>query len=202
MSRITTPGKFEGESLATVYLYEQSLNGCDDGVFSDGEGGDSYTFILSDGSLIVDATDWSDDEGRKLDQDDINRLFGKHGFCVNETSTGFVSFESYSTEEEYNAAMANVSSFFETDDELEEESDDDSDDAPGIETNRIDVIVANVGTVYTGTDYDEATRVFNQYLDYIGFGRSGTSDITMISDGDIIRERIGTDPLEHDESND
>lgn len=117
MSRITHPGKFEGESLATVFLYDQSLNGCDDGVFSDGNGGESYTFILSDGSLIVDATDWTDDEGRKLDQDDISLLFGKHGFCISETSDGFVTFESYATEAEYLEAQANIASYYEMDED-------------------------------------------------------------------------------------
>jgi hypothetical protein len=53
-----------------------------------------------------------------------------------------------------------------------------------------EVIVGNIGTVYSGTDKAEADRQFDTYVQasQAGCGRAGDEPVTMMKDGDIYQE--------------
>ncbi len=59
----------------------------------------------------------------------------------------------------------------------------------------IEVIVGNVGSVYYGTDRRHADGVFNDYVmtsKDCPIARCAGESVTMIQDGEIIREHVGT----------
>jgi hypothetical protein len=58
---------------------------------------------------------------------------------------------------------------------------------------RIEVIVGNVGTVYDGYDRCAADLAFNEYvkLSKSGVGRAGDETVAMIVGNDIAQEYIG-----------
>jgi hypothetical protein len=53
-----------------------------------------------------------------------------------------------------------------------------------------EVIVGNIGTVYSGTSRREAKKRFAESVrsSKIGLGRAGNEDVTVIFDGDIVDE--------------
>lgn len=53
-----------------------------------------------------------------------------------------------------------------------------------------EVIVGNVGTVYSGSDKAEAERKFDAYmvLSQQGYGRAAEQPVTMMADGEIYQE--------------
>jgi hypothetical protein len=53
-----------------------------------------------------------------------------------------------------------------------------------------DVIVGNVGMVYSGSSRSEAARTFNEYMriSRSGHGRAGSEPVTLMQDGEIVRE--------------
>jgi len=57
-----------------------------------------------------------------------------------------------------------------------------------------EVIVSNIGTVYRGSSRTEATRLFREYvaLSKQGAGRAGGESVTLMEDGEPIRERQST----------
>lgn len=57
-----------------------------------------------------------------------------------------------------------------------------------------EVICGNVGTVYDGTDEDEARRKFAVYVEQSksGRGRAGNEDVTLLCNGEIVEEHSGT----------
>ena len=57
-----------------------------------------------------------------------------------------------------------------------------------------EVIVGNIGTVYSGDSQTEADEVYMTYVgnSQHGSGRCAGEDVTMLRNGDIIREYIGS----------
>lgn len=57
-----------------------------------------------------------------------------------------------------------------------------------------EVIVGNVGTIYDGGSYREALKRFKTYVEISksGSGRAGNEDVTLMRDGEIIKEHFGT----------
>lgn len=55
------------------------------------------------------------------------------------------------------------------------------------------VIVGNIGTVYDGTSYAQATRDFDHYAQQSrdGVGRAAFEEVTLLEDDEIIREHTG-----------
>lgn len=56
-----------------------------------------------------------------------------------------------------------------------------------------EVIVGNVGTVYSGPNKREAVLRYNTYVDRskTGRGRCGDEDVTLMQDGEIVMEHDG-----------
>lgn len=56
------------------------------------------------------------------------------------------------------------------------------------------VIVGNIGCVYSGEDREDALSTFNVYVEQSqsGAGRAGGESVTMWKDGDLVREFVGT----------
>lgn len=59
-----------------------------------------------------------------------------------------------------------------------------------IEGEGYEVVVGNIGSVYKGTDKDEAGRVFDEYRDQSksGVGRAGNESVTLFDNNEIDRE--------------
>lgn len=59
------------------------------------------------------------------------------------------------------------------------------------------VIVGNVGTVYDGVDESEAEKTYNDYVELSksGYGRAGNEDVSLMRDGEPLKEHFGR----HDE---
>ena len=57
-----------------------------------------------------------------------------------------------------------------------------------------EVVVGNIGTVYRGTDQDEAGRRFRSYVQDSrnGYGRVAGEPVTLFKDGEIVEEIEGT----------
>lgn len=53
-----------------------------------------------------------------------------------------------------------------------------------------EVIVGNIGKVYTGTDAEEAEETFEEYVEQSksGYGRAGAEQVTMLLNGEIRKE--------------
>jgi hypothetical protein len=58
---------------------------------------------------------------------------------------------------------------------------------------KFEVVVGNIGTVYTGTDEDEADHVYDEYVEQSqsGRGRAAGEDVTLFQDGEPTREWVG-----------
>ena len=58
---------------------------------------------------------------------------------------------------------------------------------------KYEVIVGNIGTVYSGNSKSEAVNTYNGYVDQSvgGRGRAGGEDVTMMADGEPYREHFG-----------
>lgn len=56
-----------------------------------------------------------------------------------------------------------------------------------------EVLVGNIGTVYSGTDEDEAQRTYNRYctLSMTQNGRAAGESVTLFKDGEIEMELEG-----------
>ena len=56
--------------------------------------------------------------------------------------------------------------------------------------NQYDLVVGNVGTVYTGTNGFEAIRDYNEYvrLSKDNYGRVGGEDVTLFKNGEPYKE--------------
>ncbi len=56
-----------------------------------------------------------------------------------------------------------------------------------------EVIVGNIGTVYSGSDESTARAQFEYYENdsRTGYGRAGGEDVTLLAGGEIIREHFG-----------
>ena len=57
-----------------------------------------------------------------------------------------------------------------------------------------DVVVGNIGTVYTGGCHRFADEHYSEYVTQskTGYGRAGGEDVTILKNGEIVREYIGT----------
>lgn len=57
-----------------------------------------------------------------------------------------------------------------------------------------EVIVGNIGTVYSGEDKIEALARFNEYVNQSKWneGRAGGEDVTLMEDNEILYEHFGT----------
>jgi len=64
-----------------------------------------------------------------------------------------------------------------------------------------EVIVGNIGTVYSGPSKAEADTHYTEYVSQseTNYGRAGGEDVTMMEDGEPIQEHVGTLSLEADE---
>lgn len=73
-----------------------------------------------------------------------------------------------------------------------------------VQTPHYDVIVGNIGTVYRGYDEQDALSTFNTYVEQssgkMGPCRAEGEDVTLMKDGEIEREYVGT--LHEDEGDD
>ncbi len=58
---------------------------------------------------------------------------------------------------------------------------------------RYDVVVGNIGTVYSGEDEDAARTQYAHYEanSRAGYGRAGGEDVTLLEDGEIVAEHYG-----------
>ena len=58
------------------------------------------------------------------------------------------------------------------------------------QTHQYETIVGNIGTVYSGTSYDEAQRKHDIYVEQAqgGYGRAAGETVTIMRDGDIYLE--------------
>lgn len=65
-----------------------------------------------------------------------------------------------------------------------------------------DVIVGNVGVVYSGTSGFDARKLYNQYVGISaqGVGRAGNESVTLMRDGDIHLEHIGLQDIDSEET--
>jgi len=59
-----------------------------------------------------------------------------------------------------------------------------------------EVIVGNIGTVYSGTNGFEARKKFSTYVKQskTGYGRAAYEDVTLMKDGDMVKEHYGQEP--------
>ncbi len=57
-------------------------------------------------------------------------------------------------------------------------------------THTYEVVVGNVGTIYCGSDKQEAEQRFDTYmhLSMSGYGRVANEPVTMLADGEIYQE--------------
>ncbi len=58
---------------------------------------------------------------------------------------------------------------------------------------RFQVIVGNIGTVYSGDDYEVARAKYESYVtdSREGYGRAGGEDVVLMADDEIEREHHG-----------
>jgi hypothetical protein len=65
---------------------------------------------------------------------------------------------------------------------------------PAYPADKWEVIVGNVGTVYSGSDESAARAKFASYVEISngGAGRAGGESVTLMKDGDISEEHAGT----------
>lgn len=56
------------------------------------------------------------------------------------------------------------------------------------------VIVGNIGAVYSGTSLDDATKAYAEYVGQsrLGYGRASGESVTLMADGEIRQEHAGT----------
>ena len=56
-----------------------------------------------------------------------------------------------------------------------------------------EVIVGNIGTVYTGNDENEAFRAYNEYVSQSlqGCGRASYEPVVLMQDNEIVNEHYG-----------
>jgi hypothetical protein len=56
-----------------------------------------------------------------------------------------------------------------------------------------DVVVGNIGYVYSGTSLDEARHLFDNYVEHskLAFGRAAGESVTLLADGEIVDEHDG-----------
>ncbi len=68
--------------------------------------------------------------------------------------------------------------------------------AYGEPEDKYEVIVGNVGTVHTSDNERDALLCFNTYVDRSksNHGRCAVEDVTMMHNGDIVKEYVGTMP--------
>ena len=62
-----------------------------------------------------------------------------------------------------------------------------------------EVIVGNVGSVYSGKDKAEAERVYAEYVEQSNslLGRAGGEEVTMMVDGELEKEHVPTIQLKY-----
>ncbi len=58
---------------------------------------------------------------------------------------------------------------------------------------RYDVVVGNIGNVYSGSSQDDANAQYESYAtdSREGYGRAGGEDVTLLADGEPVREHHG-----------
>ncbi len=63
-----------------------------------------------------------------------------------------------------------------------------------METPKYEVVVGNVGTVYSGNNAVEANRTFREYVaqSRLSIGRAAGEDVTLLRNGEPAREHTGT----------
>lgn len=56
-----------------------------------------------------------------------------------------------------------------------------------------EVIVGNIGSVYSGDDYSEACRIYGEYchLSSEGYGRADGESVFLLEDGEPAEEFVG-----------
>ena len=57
-----------------------------------------------------------------------------------------------------------------------------------------EVVVGNIGYVYSGSDSKQANRIFREYreLSKTNYGRAAGESVTLFHKGEIAREYVGT----------
>ena len=61
-------------------------------------------------------------------------------------------------------------------------------------SNGYTVVVGNIGTVCDNVDYADANHDYIEYVNQSadGYGRAAGEDVTMMHDGDVYKEYVGT----------
>lgn len=58
------------------------------------------------------------------------------------------------------------------------------------------IIVGNIGTVYSGENEKESLKIFREYVSQSlhGFAYAGNEDVVILCDGEILKEFYGNKP--------
>ncbi len=61
-------------------------------------------------------------------------------------------------------------------------------------THKFEVVVGNIGTVYSGNNFMQASAKYSSYLkdSESGYGRAAGENVTLLHDGEIRMEHVGT----------
>lgn len=184
-----SPGKFEGGSAIDQVAHDVTLDGAAEEL---GEA-DGFGWY----GKIEGAIEATDEQIRNYDlsQDDIDYLAAVAGAIVSEDSNGFVSVEWYTSRGNLERAWRRLEREYE---KWSEEAEGEGEDGEGYEnpTRRTsyDVVVGNIGTVYSGTDRSLALQKYHEYVaqSKSGRGRAGGESVTLFRDGEIWKEHQGT----------
>lgn len=172
------PGKFEGEPAIAFLAHEAVLNGWGD-ITTGGDEGDGpltdwlNTFTQSD--ITAEMRQAARSYG--YCEECIDAASAPHGLATWEDGQGFVGCEVFESDEAYTAKLKECE---EADQEAQEST--------------WEVIVGNIGTVYSGPDEDEARRRFRDYCHdaKADIGRAAGEQVTLMQDGEIVTEQDAT----------
>ncbi len=118
MSLIKSPGKFEGESHATLYAYSLMMNG-DGDTYSTGDGGESYTVLEGpfDAASVEQYQNDPEYDGERLDGEDVLMIREAVGCIARECESGFVTCEWYDSRDKFNERVSTIENAFREADE-------------------------------------------------------------------------------------
>lgn len=175
------PGKFD--DIIDSYVYALSAEGWDQDSVGDVTEVGVYLGRLHLGDeaakRIVEIAAEQKDE---ITSEELEFIRSSYGAIYSENDQGFVSVSYYDTKEDYDADWK----------EAEDEVNAASDEGEGEE--EYDVIVGNIGNVYSGTDEDKARATYKEYVEQSksGVGRAGGEDVTLMLNDEIEDEFIGS----------
>ena len=145
-----------------------------------------------DGGWNEDNEEWSDEvvrafrdyvEGTVDESCDIRYV--DNGWYGRYSAPGYMDCTDWTWADTEEELIAELKSMYGDEDEDDSEDED--------ESSHYEVIVENVGSVYSGESRDDAQAKYDSYLDYhpFGFDESVIVGVTMFQDGEIVAERIG-----------